>query len=110
MRRSSRVLARRRTVCVSVPLSSPIRSTVPDASAAPVLPSSRRYFSDDDPALRTSTAAHVTQRSCAWMAVIATVLTMSRTSAPRDRSLTGLRSPCRTGPTASAPAERCTAL
>ena len=49
-------------------------------------------------------------RSCAWMAVIATVLTMSRTSAPRERSLTGLRRPCRTGPTARAPAERCTAL
>ena len=45
---------------------------------------------------------------CAWMAVIATVLTMSRTVAPRDRSFTGLRSPCRTGPTATAPADRCT--
>ena len=49
-------------------------------------------------------------RSCAWIAVIATVLTMSRTSAPRERSLTGLRRPCRTGPTASAPADRWTAL
>ncbi len=49
--------------------------------------------------------------SCwAWMAVIATVLTMSRTVAPRDRSLTGLRSPCSTGPMATAPAERWTAL
>lgn len=46
----------------------------------------------------------------AWMAVIETVLTMSWTSAPRDRSFTGLRRPCRTGPTATAPAERCTAL
>ncbi len=49
-------------------------------------------------------------RSWAWIAVIATVLTMSRTNAPRERSLTGLRRPCSTGPTASAPAERCTAL
>lgn len=41
---------------------------------------------------------------------MATVLTMSFTVAPRDRSLTGLRRPCMTGPTATAPAERCTAL
>ncbi len=41
---------------------------------------------------------------------MATVLTMSSTSAPRDRSLTGLRSPCSTGPIAIAPALRCTAL
>lgn len=41
---------------------------------------------------------------------MATVFTMSPTRAPRDRSLTGLRRPCRTGPTAIAPAERCTAL
>src|SRR5690606_8602676 len=47
---------------------------------------------------------------CAWTAVIATVLTMSSTSAPRERSLMGLRSPCRTGPIATAPAVRCTAL
>ena len=46
----------------------------------------------------------------AWIAVIATVLTMSATVAPRDRSLTGLRRPCRTGPMATAPAERWTAL
>ena len=46
----------------------------------------------------------------AWIAVMATVVTMSCTSAPRERSLTGLRRPCRTGPTAIAPAERCTAL
>lgn len=44
------------------------------------------------------------------MAVIATVLTMSGTVAPRDRSFTGRRRPCMTGPTATAPAERCTAL
>ena len=47
---------------------------------------------------------------CAWIAVIATVLTMSSTSAPRDRSFTGLFSPCSTGPIAIAPALRCTAL
>ncbi len=46
----------------------------------------------------------------AWIAVMATVLTMSWTRAPRDRSLTGLRRPWSTGPTAIAPAERCTAL
>ncbi len=45
-----------------------------------------------------------------WMAVITIVLTMSVTVAPRDRSLTGLLSPWSTGPTATAPAERCTAL
>ncbi len=45
-----------------------------------------------------------------WMAVMAIVLTMSVTVAPRDRSLTGLLRPCSTGPTATAPAERCTAL
>ncbi len=40
----------------------------------------------------------------------ATVLTMSVTVQPRLRSLTGLFRPWRTGPTATAPAERCTAL
>src|SRR6478735_3632990 len=51
-------------------------------------------------------------RSCcwAWTAVMATVLTMSSTSAPRERSLTGLRRPCRTGPIATAWALRWTAL
>ena len=48
--------------------------------------------------------------ACAWTAVIATVFTMSDISAPRDRSLTGLRSPCSTGPMAMALALRCTAL
>src|SRR5690606_14210545 len=48
--------------------------------------------------------------ACAWMAVMATVLTMSWTRAPRERSLTGLLRPWRTGPIATAPAERCTAL
>ena len=47
---------------------------------------------------------------CAWIAVMAIVLTMSRTPVPRDRSFTGLRRPWRIGPTASAPADRCTAL
>ena len=46
----------------------------------------------------------------AWTAVIAMVLTMSRTSAPRDRSLTGRPSPWRTGPMATAWALRWTAL
>ena len=46
----------------------------------------------------------------AWIAVMATVLTISSTSAPRDRSLTGWFSPCNTGPMAIAPALRCTAL
>src|SRR5215208_234867 len=50
------------------------------------------------------------QMSCAWIAVIATVLTMSSTSAPRDRSFTGLFNPCNTGPIAIAPALRWTAL
>ena len=44
------------------------------------------------------------------MAVIATVLTMSTTVQPRERSFTGLRKPWMTGPMATAPAERCTAL
>ncbi len=48
--------------------------------------------------------------TCAWIAVMATVFTMSATSAPRDRSLTGLARPCSTGPMATAPALRCTAL
>ena len=39
--------------------------------------------------------------------MIATVFTMSATSAPRDRSLTGLARPCSTGPMATA--RRCTA-
>src|SRR5690606_28084376 len=46
----------------------------------------------------------------AWRAVIATVLTMSRTRAPRERSLTGLPRPWRTGPIATAEALRWTAL
>jgi hypothetical protein len=46
----------------------------------------------------------------AWIAVSAMVYTMSSTSAPRDRSFTGLRSPCSIGPTLTTWAERCTAL
>ena len=44
--------------------------------------------------------AHATLRlaPCAWIAVMAMVLTMSSTSAPRDRSLIGLLRPCSTGP------------
>ena len=53
---------------------------------------------------------HRAHEIAAWIAVIATVLTMSSTSAPRDRSLIGLRRPCSTGPIATAPALRCTAL
>ena len=44
--------------------------------------------------------------SCAWIAVMATVLTISVTVQPRLRSFTGLLSPCNTGPTATALAER----
>ena len=40
----------------------------------------------------------------------ATVFTMSCTVQPRLKSLTGFRSPCSTGPIASASADRCTAL
>ena len=47
---------------------------------------------------------------CAWIAVNAIVNTMSSTSAPRDRSLTGLRRPCSIGPTETTLALRCTAL
>ena len=64
----------------------------------PVLDRRRAAVQDEDHALP------------AWMAVIAMVLTMSATVAPRDRSLTGFRRPCMTGPIATAPAERWTAL
>ena len=50
------------------------------------------------------------EASAAWIAVIATVFTMSCTRAPRERSLMGLLRPCSTGPIATAPDERCTAL
>ena len=45
-----------------------------------------------------------------WIAVMTTVLTMSCTRQPRLRSFTGLFRPCSTGPMATAPEERCTAL
>ena len=41
--------------CCSSPRASPIRSTDPVAGAVPVSASTRLYFSDDDPALSTST-------------------------------------------------------
>ncbi len=65
----------------------------------------RARIDDEDSAVHASVSFF-----CAWIAVIATVLTMSWTSAPRERSLTGLFRPCSTGPTATAPALRCTAL
>src|SRR5258708_38983137 len=48
--------------------------------------------------------------SCAWIAVMATVLTMSSTRAPRDRSFTGLFRASTTGTIAIAPARGCNAL
>ena len=82
---------------------SPMRSTSPTSSTAR-LDSITSYLIEDDPELRTRTVErHAVTQPCAWIAVIATVLTMSRTSAPRERSLTGLRRPCSTGPIATAP-------
>ena len=92
----------------------PIRSTRPVANAVPAIGSTSWYLIDDDPELITSTGMRHEAASagvaCAWIAVMATVLTMSGTSAPRDRSFTGLFSPCSTGPMAIALALRCTAL
>ena len=48
--------------------------------------------------------------SCAWIAVITIVLTMSSSLQPRLRSFTGFYSACRIGPIAIAPVSRCTAL
>ena len=88
---------------------SPIRSTRPRAVHDPSAGSTTRYFRLEDPVLMTRTA--LTPDPCwAWMAVMATVLTMSGTVQPRDRSLTGRRRPWSTGPIATASAERCTAL
>jgi len=42
----------------------------------------------------------------AWIAVMATVFTMSCTVHPRERSLTGFFKPCKIGPMAVAPADR----
>ena len=106
---------------------SPIRSMTPLALTSPDSGTSSWYFSEDDPALSTSTGRSVlvggglvvhpvapcwpeADRLWACTAVIATVLTMSSTRAPRERSLTGLRSPWSTGPIATAWALRCTAL
>ena len=93
--------------------SSPIRSTMPVASARPashvdqlVLHRRRARIDDQHGGHRSAPAGD----SWAWIAVMATVLTMSTTNAPRDRSLTGRLSPCSTGPMATAPALRCTAL
>jgi hypothetical protein len=44
------------------------------------------------------------------MAVITTVFTISVTVQPRLKSFTGLFKPCKIGPIAIAPEERCTAL
>ena len=87
-----------------------------DAVVPPIAPESGStswYFTDDEPEFSTRTVRVLGAAiTCpwAWIAVIATVLTMSSTSAPRDRSLTGLFRPCSTGPIAIAPALRCTAL
>ena len=59
--------------------------------------------------IRRAVPARATD-ACAWIPVMATVLTMSVTVQPRLRSFTGLRRPCSTGPIATAPDERCTAL
>ena len=95
--------------------SSPPRRTTPAPAAAPrhdrVGP--RRSTAVDRGGTRIDhqhIQAPRDQPSWAWIAVIATVLMMSCTSAPRDKSLIGLRSPCSTGPIATAPALRWTAL
>ena len=114
----------------------PILSTSPSVSTLPAATSRTWYLSEDEPELMTSTSmgppkpwlldgrllrrvlaggwrvfrAVVGAVDWAWMAVMATVFTMSSTVQPRERSLTGLRSPCRTGPTATAPEVCCTAL
>src|SRR5262245_40956275 len=48
--------------------------------------------------------------SFAWRTVTAAVSTISSTVAPRDRSAIGRASPCKIGPIASHPANRCTSL
>src|SRR5690606_31185761 len=70
----------------------------------------RRSRVDDEDETHADAPCCGAAAPCAWIAVIATVLTMSSTSAPRERSLMGLFRPCSTGPIATAPAERCTAL
>ena len=77
----------------------------------PILDRRRAGVDHQDRPLRAHRAApSVPATAWAWIAVIATVLTMSSTVAPRERSLTGFFSPCSTGPTATAPALRWTAL
>ena len=60
----------------------------------------------DEFELATKQAGH----DWACTAVMATVLTTSATVHPRLKSLTGLLSPCKSGPIATAPEVRCTAL
>ncbi len=126
-------------VCFQAPADSPMRSTSPEASVRSSSSSMSWYLNELDPEFTTRAAVTSVvpfpfglEARCAvvgrltplggwpgqagaaavpaWMAVIATVLTMSLTSAPRERSLIGLRRPCSTGPIATAPADRCTAL
>ena len=125
--RSKLTVPRRRALWVAAPVARRSARSGPDGSPrARSAGSISWYFIDDEPELITSTrfvmrlhlarpAARFTGCAtagapCAWIAVIATVFTMSATSAPRDRSLTGLFSPCSTGPMATAFALRCTAL
>ena len=68
----------------------------PTRASRPKSASTTDHFSDEEPQLTTRTLTD------AWIAVIATVLTMSCTVAPRERSLTGLLRPCSTGPMAIA--------
>ena len=102
------------TLWVSTPSARPMRSIRPDASTPSLSASMTWYLIELEPALSSRMGVAMvfvpSQLCWAWMAVMAMVLTMSSTNAPRERSLTGLLSPCRTGPTASAPADRCTAL
>jgi hypothetical protein len=67
-----------------------------------------QYFHEHSLAWRRAQACAAA--FCAWMAVMVTVLTMSVTVQPRLRSFTGLFRPWSTGPMATAPALRCTAL
>src|SRR5699024_848945 len=75
-----------------------------------VLDRGRAGVDDEDGRAHARVSFVEAARAWAWTAVIATVLTMSWTSAPRERSLTGLLRPWSTGPMATAPAERWTAL
>src|SRR5215207_4857959 len=79
------------------------------------------HVDDDDVVLLLDREAHVLSPSgtipccvfgapAAWRAVMAATLIMSSETAPRERSLHGRASPWRIGPTALAPASRCTSL